>query len=291
MPNTRPFSRLRRRLLTGALAGASLTACSPIALVNGLTPREGYSVRDGLPYGANERERYDLYLPDRPHALAPRVVFFYGGAWTMGRREDYLFVGEALASAGCLVAIPDYRLYPEVRYPAFLSDCARAVAAVHAEDAWRKAGGPLVLMGHSAGAYNAAMLAYSPPLLAAAGFDRIRIAGFVGLAGPYDFLPLTGRTTRAVFGHPDTSPLTQPITHVDGGAPPSLLLAAERDSIVDPGNSARLAARLSELGRPVRHLRYPQLDHRTLVGALSVPLRDRAPVRGDILAFLQGLSA
>ena len=290
MPTTCPTLAFRRRLLAGGFAAASLGACSPVALVNGLTPRDGYSVREGVAYGPGPRERYDAYLPDRPDAAAPRVIFFYGGAWTSGRRGDYLFVGEALASAGCLVAIPDYRLHPEVRYPDFLMDCARAVAAVGAEPAWNEARGPLVLMGHSAGAYNAAMLAYSAHWLRTAGFDPGRIAGFVGLAGPYDFLPLTGRTTRAVFGHPDTSPLTQPITHADGNAPTTLLLTAERDGIVDPGNSARLAARLSGLGRPVRHLRYAQVDHRTLVGALAVPLRDRAPVRSDVISFLRGLA-
>ena len=56
------------------------------------------------------------------------VVFFYGGSWNHGERHDYRFVGEALAARGIVTVIPDYRLYPQVRYPDFLKDNAAAVA-------------------------------------------------------------------------------------------------------------------------------------------------------------------
>jgi acetyl esterase/lipase len=178
-----------------------------------------------------------------------------------------------------------------VRFPDFVDDSAAAVAWVrahagaHGGDAQR-----LFIMGHSAGAYNAAMVALNAGYLARAGAVPGGVAGLIGLAGPYDFLPLESRLLRSIFGWPDTPPETQPIRFVGPSAPPTLLLTAQRDNIVNPGNSARLAARLRDAGRPVREVTYAQLDHRTLVGALSLPLRDLAPVLDDVAAFVSGTS-
>jgi acetyl esterase/lipase len=141
-------------------------------------------------------------------------------------------------------------------------------------------------MGHSAGAYNAAMLALNPAYLNAAGVDPQRLRGLIGLAGPYDFLPLIGPVTKAVFGFPNTSITTQPIHHASPAAPPALLLTGERDDLVDPGNSSRLAARLQQNGVPAQVVTYPNLGHRTLIGALSLPLRGVAPVLDDIAVFV-----
>jgi acetyl esterase/lipase len=141
-------------------------------------------------------------------------------------------------------------------------------------------------MGHSAGAYNAAMVAFDPRYLQRAATAVPDIAGFVGLAGPYDFLPLQSNLLRAIFGWPDTPPETQPIRFVTASAPPTLLLTAERDSVVSPDNSTRLAARMRAAGRPVREVSYAQLDHRTLVGALAAPLRDLAPVLDEVATFV-----
>lgn len=279
------FSSTRRRVL--ALGAAALAAgCSPLRLINDLAPSDTYRRTTDLAYGPHPRQKLDVYVPALPAPRAPAAVFFYGGSWRSGSRADYLFVGEALASRGIVTAIADYRLYPEVRFPLFVDDSAAAVAwfSAHARDF---GGDPdrLFVMGHSAGAYNAAMVALDGGYLKRAGAARTPVAGFVGLAGPYDFLPLESRLLRAIFGWPDTPPETQPIRFVNGTAPPALLLAAERDSVVNPGNSARLASRLREAGRPVREIVYPQLDHRTLVGALSVPLRGVAPVLDEIDAF------
>lgn len=279
-------SPARRRVLTLGLA-ALASGCSPIRLINELAPSDTYRRIPDLAYGPHPRQRLDLYLPAASGAPAPTVVFFYGGSWRTGNRGDYLFVGEALASRGFVTAVADYRLYPEVRFPAFVDDSAiavawvRAHAAEHGGDAKR-----LFVMGHSAGAYNAAMVALDERYLGRAGAGSGEIAGFIGLAGPYDFLPLESRLLRNIFGWPDTPPETQPIRFVDRSAPPTLLLTAERDGIVNPGNSIRLAARLRAADRPVREIVYPQVDHRTLVGALAAPLRGLAPVLDEVAGFI-----
>jgi acetyl esterase/lipase len=288
---------LRALLLCLGLAGATLlvVACAPLALINSLVPADTYTLTRDQAYGEHPRQRLDVYVPARPApagaGLAPVIVFFYGGAWTSGSRADYRFVGEAFASRGFVAVIADYRLYPEVKFPLFLEDSADAVAWA-ARHAARFGGDPgrIYIAGHSAGAYNAAMLVYAPQYLARAGIDAAAIRGMIGLAGPYDFLPATGATTRAIFGHPDTPPETQPI-HFVGRAPgmrlaPALLLTAPQDTTVNPANSARMAVRLRGAGAGATEVSYPSLDHQRIVGALAAPLRNLAPVLDDIARFV-----
>lgn len=278
----------RRQYLQLAVAGAcaALQGCSPLTLVNRWLPSGQFREQTGLAYGKNVRHQLDVYRPVDSPGAAPVIVFFYGGNWNSGERADYRFVGAALASRGYVVAVPDYRLYPQVRYPDFLADSALAVRWV-LDHIGASGGDPqrVFLMGHSAGAYNAAMLALNPAYLTAAGADPQRVRGLIGLAGPYDFLPLIGPITKAVFGFPDTPMTTQPIHYASPAAPPALLLTGAQDDLVDPGNSTRLAARLQRHGVQARVVTYPNLGHRTLIGALSTPLRGLAPVLDDVVAF------
>ena len=287
----------RTLLLCALLAGVALAvaACAPLTVLNLLVPTTTHEATRDLAYGEHPRQKLDVYRPLSASPAAgrgaPIVVFFYGGAWNSGARADYLFAAEAFASRGLLTVVPDYRLYPEVRYPDFLFDCGKAVAWV-VRNAARFGGDPqrIYLAGHSAGAYNAAMLTYAPAYLAQQGVDAGAIRGFIGLAGPYDFLPLTGATTRAVFGFPDTAISTQPI-HFVGAAngrrlAPALLLTTPDDSTVKPGNSARLAQALRAAGADAREISYPGLDHQRLVGALAAPLRRLAPLQDDITGFI-----
>lgn len=280
---------IRRKVLHAAIAGSAglVAGCSPLRLVNGLAPSRTYRAAKGLPYGSHPRHMLDVYQPAEQTGPAPVVVFFYGGNWRSGERGDYLFAGEALASRGFVAVIPDYRLHPEVRFPAFLEDGAKAVgwalahAAEHGGDPGR-----LFLMGHSAGAYNAGMLALDPGYLKAAGVERQRVRGLIGLAGPYDFLPLQSDISKAVFGFPDTPLNTQPIRFASAASPPALLATGDDDSVVRPQNTRRLASRLRGNGVPVREILYPGVSHLMLVGSLAAPYRKFAPVLDDVAAFV-----
>jgi acetyl esterase/lipase len=271
----------------------SVAACSPLPLINSLVPTGTFAAARDLAYGGNARQKLDVYMP-LPHVTnAPVILFFYGGNWTSGARGDYMFAGEAFASQGFVAVIADYRLYPEVKFPGFLQDSAEAFAWTRKNIA-KYGGDPqrIFVAGHSAGAYNAAMLAYNPAYLQGVGEDAAAVRGFIGLAGPYDFLPLQSASARSIFGYPDTSPATQPISFVPAAPgrrlPPALLLTAPGDTVVSPGNSLRLATKLRAAGGTVRELSYPGLDHPRLVGALAAPLRQRfGPVLGDIAQFVR----
>jgi acetyl esterase/lipase len=275
------------------LAASVAAALKPASVLNFLTPLGGVTHQRDIRYGADPRQRLDVYLPKDP-ASAPVAVFVYGGSWQSGAKETYLFAAAALARRGVVVVVPDYTLYPEAGYPRFLEDVAAATAWT-AGWARRNSGardgraGRLVLVGHSAGAHIAAMLAFDARWLAPHGLDPRRdLAGFVGLAGPYDFLPIKDPIIQKVFAH---RPLeeTQPIMHVKGGEPPSFLGVAPADTVVRPGNSERLASRLEANGSRATLQSYPRTNHLSLIGAFSPVLSLLAPVADDVATFIHRL--
>ncbi len=283
-----------RRVL-GGLGVLLASGCSPARILNDLAPQR--LVAKDLPYGEGPRRTLDVYAPDRPPGArpAPVIVFLYGGGWKDGTKETYRFVGGALASRGAIVVIPDYRLYPQVRYPDFLRDCAAAVrwATVHARTVAEQrppdqaaAPEPVFLLGHSAGAYNAAMLAFDTRWLGAEGLvPRDALRGLVGLAGPYDFLPLHTAELASIFGGADRVD-TQPITYAGGDGPPALLCAGSTDTTVMPGNTLRLAAHIRAAGGFAEDRIYPGISHVEIIGAMAAPLRFLAPSLRDTLAFV-----
>jgi acetyl esterase/lipase len=277
-----------RTLAVASVLAPLVAACSPWALIERSVPTDTYRLSPDIAYGTNPRQRLDVYSPLDTSKPGPVLVFIYGGAWNSGNRDFYRFVGEALASRGIVTVIPDYRVYPEVKFPGFVEDSAQAIGWA-LKNVARFGGDPkrLNVGGHSAGAYNAAMVAFDPRYAKAAGFDSTQIAGFVGLAGPYDFLPLTGRITRQVFGYPDTSPDTQPINFVSARAPRSLLMYAVQDNLVGPHNSENLASKLREARVDVSVVQYDKLGHRTLVASIARPLHWMGNTADEIAAFVR----
>lgn len=263
-----------------------LSACSGTGLLNALTPSSGYRSAEGIVYDPARHLYLDVYAPPQA-AGAPVVVFFYGGRWKEGAPRDYRFVGQALASRGFIAVIPDYRHYPAVRFPAFVEDAARAVRWT--QDQISRYGGDskkIFLMGHSSGAHLAAMLALDPEFFAGAGVERERIKGMIGLAGPYDFLPLTDADLRDMFGPPEKFELSQPISYVDGSNPPLLLLHGEDDDRVWVKNTRNLAAAVKRAGGPVETVIYPSMSHVWIVATLAAPLRGRSDVLEQVEKFV-----
>jgi acetyl esterase/lipase len=260
---------------------------TPLTIINSLVPKDGFDKHGDIAYGGLARQKLDVYVPRNGGQDLPVVVFFYGGTWQSGRRKDYLFVAEALTARGMVAVIPDYRLYPEARFPAFIEDGAAAVAWVRRHiGAYGGGGSRLFLMGHSAGAYIAAMLALNPSYLAQVGMSPDELKGFIGLAGPYDFLPLKRPRLIKIFGAADNIPETQPVNFARAKAPPALLLHGADDKIVGPHNSERLAQRLREAGNRVEDRFYPGFKHIRIIILLASPLQGDEPLMEDIETFI-----
>jgi acetyl esterase/lipase len=269
-----------------ALSGAALaSACTPLTLLDWITPARGASERD-IAFGEDPRQRLDVYAPTGAAGPAPVMVFFYGGGWRQGERAQYRFVGEALTRLGFVAVVADYRLAPTHAFPAFVEDAASAFAWTSANIA--RHGGDqrrIFLMGHSAGAYNAVMVALDPRYLAAHAIERAMIAGVIGIAGPYDFLPLRGRLLSAAFGGVADPDATQPVNFGDPATPPLLLINGSADRIVSPRNAEALAARLVARGGRARAAIYDGRGHIDIMLGLSSQLDADGRLVADIQDF------
>lgn len=287
--------------MTSLAMTSVLSGCTTVAfgVANLPTYFSGIRRQASIAFGTDPRQRLDVYRPAAPPAAVaapaaaagarPVIVFWYGGSWDDGKRQDYRFVGVALARLGYVTVIPDYRLYPQVRFPLFLDDGAQAVAWVQ-QHAAEYGGDPrrVILMGHSAGAHMAAMLALNRHYLDAAGADPQRIIALVGLSGPYGLTPNTPKL-HDIFRAPFTPHDWQVLPYASSLAPPALLLHGGADRLVWASNTEDLAAALRAQGVAVETRIYPNRGHIDVLAAISLPGRRRAPVLADIAAFLRTL--
>ncbi|NIJ09548.1 acetyl esterase/lipase [Sphingomonas vulcanisoli] len=272
---------------------ATLYLYSPpksLDVLDGLWPNESSArrVATGVPFAPGNSGDLDIWAPPiAAGAHKPVLIFFYGGAWVKGRRQDYGFVGRAYAAKGFVVVLPDYRKVPDVRFPAFMQDGATAVRWVH-DNIARYGGDPdrIVLAGHSAGAYNAIMLALDSRYLRSAGVDPGVIKAAAGLAGPYDFYPFDSARAVAAMGNAPDPGQTQPITFARKDAPPLWLGTGTADTEVKPRNAIALAHREKALGSTDTVLQeYPGFSHNDMIMAVSKPFRTKGPVLDDTVRF------
>jgi acetyl esterase/lipase len=246
---------------------------SGLELLNAVSIHHAAHIQKNLVYHSKTALQYDLYLPEPPtnsNPPSPVLVFFYGGSWNRGHKDDYAFVGRRLAALGYITAIPNYRVYPEVQYPSFLEDCTHSVSTLLETlqkpeyEAWNPSTA-CVLMGHSAGAYNAAMLAFNPKRL-----NPEQVKGFIGMAGPYNFYPIDIDEVKPVFHHPHYHPQSQPIDFCTHPQKPSLIVCPEHDDLVNTKkNSQALHDALLRSGSNTELHTIRGTDHYTLIATLS----------------------
>jgi acetyl esterase/lipase len=263
---------------------------SPLGWLDLVVPKDRRSrqLLSAVPFGPHPMQKLDLYAPREGKGPWPLMVFIYGGGWEDGTREDYHFAGRAMAGMGFLTVVCDYRVHPEAHFPVFLEDCALAAnwlldhAAEHGGDPGR-----VVLAGHSAGAYNAVMLALQP---ARFGAPRLagRIEAVVGLSGPYDFYPYDVRQSINAFGQYAEPLTTQPINLVTPEAPPMLLIQGVKDVTVGDYHTVRLADKLRQAGVPVVETHYPTYGHAQTVLGLMPVFRWFWPIYGAVRDYLRG---
>lgn len=272
-------------LLTTPLLGG----CSTLLFAGANLPAAlgDYDRLRNLDYGREPRQQLDVYMPERVQpGGAPVIVFWHGGGWTDGDKDLYRFVGAALAEAGFVAVLPNYRLYPQSKFPAFVEDGALALRWVR-ENAARHGGDPgrLFVAGHSAGAHEAALLAYDPRWLAAVGGDPGWIRGVIALSGPHA-LEADTADLRPIFAPPFGPADWKPVAHASARSPPTLLLHGASDDIVDIRHSEALASALRAAGADVTLRRYEHRNHADTVASLSIPARGRTSALADIRAFV-----
>lgn len=265
---------------------------SGLELLNAVSKHHAAHIQKNLVYHTQPALQYDLYLPEKTtpsHTATPVLVFFYGGSWNRGHKDDYEFVGRRLAKLGYITAIPNYRVYPEALYPTFLEDCTRSVSSLlHTlqkpqYEAWRPATA-CVLMGHSAGAYNAAMLAFDPNRL-----NPTQVKGFIGMAGPYNFYPIDIDEVKPVFHHPHYPAQSQPIDFCAHPQKPSLILCPEHDDLVNTQkNSQALHEALLRTDSRTQLHTIRGTDHYTLIATLSPLLFYKGNTIRAIQRFVEG---
>lgn len=278
----------RARRWPGVLVGLLIpptSACAPQRAAESLLLGGHFELIQGLPYGSDPRQRLDVYRPRDAPTAASVIVFLYGGRWQHGSRKEYRLLGDAITRRGLVAVVPDYRLYPAVRFPTWVEDAARAVRWVR--DSIEPYGGDparIVVVGHSAGAHTAALLALDARYLREAGVPDGSVDGFASLAGPVATV-WTDPDVQALMGPREGWPETYPMELIDGTEPPLLLLQGGRDETVAPENAVRLGARIRDRGGCARVIGYKGLDHTGIVVALSLPRFEIAPVLEDVLAF------
>lgn len=276
------------RVLAPLLLGLSLGGCADLffATLGGVGPAQGVSTTRGIEFDAEHHLSLDVYAPGHA-ALAPVVVFFYGGSWEDGKRRWYRYVGDALASNGVVTVIPDYRKYPDVRFPAFMYDAANAVA--WARDHAREFGGDpqrLFVMGHSAGGQIAALLAADNRYLDRVGMRPRDLAGMIGLAGAYAFLPFVDNEEK-IFGNDATGRYdSQPINFITGDEPPMLLLQGQDDNEVPRHNAELMAERAEAMDGTAQLKLYPGVGHSSILLSFARGHASQVPALHDTLEFI-----
>lgn len=269
---------------------ALLFACSPLTLVNLASSTDHFEKITDVAYGSIDRQKLDIYIPketnNENNANRVLVVYFYGGAWESGSKNKYKFIAATLTQQGYTVAIPDYRLYPEVVFPSFVEDAALAIAWLQKNhEEYISHVERIYLMGHSAGAHIASLLTTNEQYLNKAEVNTENLAGFIGLAGPYNFLPLKSNKLKKIFPEKIRTS-SQPIKYIDGNEMPILLLHGKKDTTVLPKNSESLAEKIKSKNGNVTLRLYENTNHTKIIAPFIRGFEDSAPTVRDIVSFI-----
>ena len=272
--------------LLACSTAVTLAACAPVDILNKLTPSKTFNLSENIQYGDLDAHKLDVYAPaTNPKADSPVIVFIYGGSWNSGNKDMYKFVGEAFASNGYTAVVPNYRLYPDVIYPEFAVDAAKAVA-------WTREtyDRPIVLIGHSAGAHISSLLALDDSYLPAQNVKRCEVlAGWIGLAGPYDFKVYDPPFTE-IFPK-EKRPQYLPITYAPSSVAPALLSIGKADTTVSPAQTERMETAIRKTGTPVTAKFYDGVNHTDIVAHMANFFKDKSPTQSDVMEFIASLPA
>ena len=280
------------RLLTlivafGALCSAS---CSPLILADPLSPYDGYKLEPDVAYGIHRRQKLDIYEPLIEENKDIIIMFIYGGSWRSGERSNYRFIAQRFVSQGYTTIVPDYRLYPEIQFPAFVDDIAKAIVWTHRRYEQKNNPPKIILVGHSAGAHIAALLALDNRYLKRAGASTKIISGWVSLAGPHAFNPLKTKSTKPIFNNfASNIEQNKPTTFARSEAPPGLLLHGKKDTIVYERNSTLLASAIKTKNGRITLRAIDDVGHIEILLSITGNILFNNDVKQELFAFISNL--
>ena len=227
----------------------------------------------------------DMYLPDAESF--PVFIYFHGGGL---ENEDRLSGAESmkvLAAHGVGAVAVDYRKYPEVQYPAFIEDCAAAVAWVKNNIANYGNAEGIYVGGSSAGGYLSMMLCFDGKYLGAHGMDPLEISGWFHDAGQptkhFTVLKNSGEDFRRVIVDE-----TAPLYHVGKAKKYAPMRFIVSDNDID-GRYEQIMLMLSTM----KHFGHTNFDLRQMHGSHCHYCDIVSPVKGILgemaLDFLKNL--
>lgn len=216
-----------------------------------------------------EKHKLDVHVPG-DGGNGDVVIWIHGGAWVIGDRTQYAYVGRAFAAKGLITVVVSYRLTPEVQHPGHIRDVAAAFAWVHKHIA-EYGGNPkrIFVCGQSAGGHLTSLLVMNGKYLKEHGLDSSAVAGFIPVSGVYDVsseriehAARLGHSTDKIFT-PDAELKkdASPILHVRPGLPPMLILVAEKDPLMLRVQAARLRDELVKAGYSPGYVELKGEDH------------------------------
>ena len=254
--------------------------------INYLTPKDTFEKEEHLAYGLKARNRLDLYRTKNPKKQKPLIVFVHGGSWQHGNKRDYLFIGETFAREGFDVAVINYQLAPENIFPAFVDDLAQAIHYLNQNKVKLNISTDnMILMGHSAGAFNVMSVVYSAQSQNFKYKDQIK--AIVGLAGPYHFDYVGDPLSEHAFDHKISYQQVMPYYFIEPNQIKHYLLVAEQDQVVERKNTLDLDIALRQKGNHSHIAVIPKTGHITIVATLASLMSHYFKTKRTILHFLE----
>jgi len=269
-------------LLLGACTSTGLALLNANARIGA-----NHNISSDIAYGEKAWQKLDLHIPPDNNKNRPTLIFFYGGSWDSGKKEQYFFAANAFAKLGYLVVVPDYVKYPNGKFPDFIKDGALALAWVKKNiGQYGGDSSTIFVVGHSAGAHLGALMLADRTYLDEVDLHPNDVRAFAGLAGPYNFTPKSPKLVQ-VFGPAENYSKMKVMNHIDGDEPPMLFAHGSKDKTVGVANKDTTIAAIKRVGGKYQDIDYPNVSHVGLLLSLTSPFNNKAMPSKDIDRFFQ----
>ncbi len=262
----------------------------PNYLLNRATVGNHAAVVHDVAYATETRQTLDVYSPKQPRADKTIILFTHGGSWQHGDKKDYIFLAQNLAKYGFYVAVMNYRLAPKHIYPHFVEDTIQAINYLGAEQNATMYGycnKSIVVMGHSAGAFNVMAALYHGKHLAHQITALTQIKALIGIAGPYSFEHRGDPVAKDAFAQDIAPDHIMPSYFAFKNEVQHLLLVASKDNLVGIENAEKMQQALLAVGNQVELVNIKYTTHVSIIASLAQGLEHLFMTKKVVLDFLK----